>query len=107
MRPLIGSFLLFLVLCGFVFSFQLDVVPTVEQIKVLEIEYIKNSSKFIIISLNKRNKTEWDKFLDLYKAKDAVNALLKEDLKPLSSLESSELNLKSSFDKYILYKKKI
>ena len=109
MRPLIGSFLSFLVLCGFVFSFQLDfdVVPTKEQIIDLKIEYIKNLSKFVIISLNKKDKTEWDKFLDIFKAKDAVNALLKEDLKPLSNLENSELKLKSSFDKYILNKKKV
>ena len=109
MRPLICSFLSFLVLCGFVFSFQLsfDVVPTKEQIIDLKIEYIKNLSKFIIISLNKKDKTEWDNFLDIYKAKDAVNALLKEDLKPLSSLESSELKLKTAFDNYILNKKKI
>ena len=61
MRPLIGSFLSFLVLCGFVFSFQLDfdVVPTKEQIIDLKIEYIKNLSKFVIISLNKKDKTEW------------------------------------------------
>lgn len=108
MRLLICSFLSFLFSCSFVFSYySASVFNPPEKLYELEIQHIGKLSDYLIISLNKKNKSEWDKFLDIYKVKDAVNALLKEDLKQLPSLGNCKLNFKKSFNKYFENKKKI